>query len=1590
MATANQVSQLFVALYNRAIDGVTAQTYAGRSYNQSFISEVIGLTPNLRTMTNQEFVELVYKNALGKDNNSDKEGIDYWVSQANENNWRREQLTDNLLRSINAWADQNADTTGLSQEKITLASQGATVFRTKVAIAEQAATTVGGQADTYALTFGSGLEDVTINNYNTTRENNSKILQAIAARNPLAQSGGATVALGLNPDTGEGQENFLAPGDPNIPEAASGSTYVYKTSTDFDDVVTGTVAAVDPTFTGDAQIDAGKGNDTLKLSMSTSFTGLSGDGRVTGVERIELTNTTVNDNVTFNASGIRDVYTYVLNGANGINLTNVAYNEYLLIEMNNIKSTGNTTGSSGAATVQNGGVTQITFDTTPTGGRLDLNFNSVGYDSTDNSISNHDILFGIGSGTAIDPNGSADDFANQAAGIGILNIALTGNNYADIVNNGVNRITVGGNGSLTTNLSQGVTYFNGTNATGALNVTALAPKDIGENGTNIFEYFATGSADDKVSIAVERLGQNASVNLGLGNDTLTLSGQVDHEARKQFYNFNTIENLVFGELTGDALLIDLGTTVVTTPQDPIISGSGSKKTEIPQDPIVTTTQDRSANLQTITFEDGASVQLTSLGKKDLKVTYNGTQDDQKVLVDTEGTVNLVLQGSDAGASGTGVKGGGFVNLSNAKAVNVDLTGQGFEGFLSAGNAVDLNINNYTGDKKLKLKANTATEKNDLSSVVNLTIDTEAQDINASGASSTAHSVDIENADLASIKAITLKGTGGVKLGELANKEGITIAGANYSGRLDTGNIYAGPGPLSITTKGAITTGNLTGNNITIDLSKNITTTEGEYNNNIGTIYVERVDATNSSGTLTYTTGISGTQGKANDDGTINDTQNIVVNTNSATLNINGAGGVDKFDIEASSFTKTLTIAGNLGTVPNYEEANNNYDTVRIDLSKTSGVNLDISRLLVSNPNDDGIQIVASKGADNITLVAGANHDVIEFKAGGGLSAQQEQYTIDLANLRLAAGQSFSIDGLTITNVSGFANGTANLATSSIYTAEEIAYLLKSYLAGGASAKIATATGVLVQNSAVTKYIRIEGNIEALTKANGWLDATTGFASASVDGATLTLTNFNNANVTDLNFSFSGNDRTNGFGAEANKVQTFTIGAAPAPAVTSGDVTFADEVAALGSGSSTTFTVNINGSAFTLTFTASAGADATAAITNAQIVNALKGSATGIQNLTATVTNASGTTLTTSVIPDNWTLTADTNKFKVDGLASGDTISIDGGTPLAYKDATPASQGTLTIDFGADGLLAGQSYSFLGKTVIATKDLTGEQIAEAFAFGNEDSSGVDGAVVVGVWSKSYTAGGTFTAGDNSKSAGIDPSKLLFDISGSSLILTEQKPGAPVGLLKIQELADAGALTLTGTGTLAVNTDKVTGTTTRQGEKDGQIAADSYVVFSGTDTGSAASGADAGTVSAIKANTSMLDTITNFDVANDKLSLKDADGVAYSFSGGGSITLSDSIYVDTLGSTLTTTAAGNGIVGFGITAGSGAATGADAITLDQKLYAVVNSVADDEVVGFEHGGDTYVVLGGGSTGAGTADLVIKLAGVTGVTDITSILA
>ena len=761
-----------------------------------------------------------------------------------------------------------------------------------------------------------------------------------------------------------------------------------------------------------------------------------------------------------------------------------------------------------------------------------------------------------------------------------------------------------------------------------------------------------------------------------------------------------------------------------------------------------------------------------------------------------------------------------------------------------------------------------------------------------------------------------------------------------------------------------------------------------FNNNIGTIYVERVDATNSSGTLTYTTGISGTQGKefTNPDGSLNagDTQKIVVNTNSATLNINGAGGVDKFDIEASSFTKTLTIAGNLGTVPNYEEANNNYDTVRIDLSKTSGVNLDISRLLVSNPNDDGIQIVASKGADNITLVAGANHDVIEFAAGGGASGQSEIYQFDFGNARLSYNQSITIDGVTITNIKA---GSVLLATDIVNAF--VAYANGGYALGTASTtKFSGSTSL--SGTGIVTYVSMTGKFESLT--DDWLTASgKPTASFNAGDSFFTLTSKAQANLTDLNFTFDANG--NALRPDALKADITLYRAAGFSDVTgitgSAQPSTQWVLGKVASGETAFIAINVNGETHQIKIVNDSGSAGATGVAKAlvQIFNGesataiaanttfyIDGASAGLTSTsTATAVKAAldlskalggfafadgsadtQLTLTSTDLFGTGTITVALNQINTS--ASGSIVFTGNPNTTDIGD----TQGQIVVDFG-QGLLAGQSYSFNGKTVVATKDLTGNEVAQAFGYGAGDA--FDGAVIVGAWASN-------TVTDANVDYGADGSKLIItDLTGTGI-------GA------------ATKADVTGTGALAVNTNKMGGTTTQQGQGDNEtFFADSYVVFSASELGSAAAGSADGVAANIKLVTSALDTITNFDVANDKLLLKHLDGSKYVADDRAANATADSkIYVDTAGNTLSYTIT-NGIVDF--SAGNAEAS---AMTLDQKVYAAWSAVDGDSgvIAGFEHGGDFYVIATGGQSGSSTDDLVIKLAGVTGITDIGAVLA
>ena len=389
--------------------------------------------------------------------------------------------------------------------------------------------------------------------------------------------------------------------------------------------------------------------------------------------------------------------------------------------------------------------------------------------------------------------------------------------------------------------------------------------------------------------------------------------------------------------------------------------------------------------------------------------------------------------------------------------------------------------------------------------------------------------------------------------------------------------------------------------------------------------------------MTYTTGISGTQGLEflNPDGSVNagDTQKIVVNTNSATLNINGAGGVDKFDIEASSFTKSLTIAGNLGTVPDHEEIVHNFDSVYIDLRKTSGVELNISNLLVSNPDGEGIVISASKGQDNITLVAGANHDVIEFSAGGeNVAANPEIHVVDLGNLRLANNQSFTIDGVTITNIS-----------TDVFRATDIAQAIAQYAQNGAL------------DASMQDKFSVTGNFASLK--GDWAGAT-----VAASAGTLSFTSTLNRNIRDLNLTFNGNGNSDvpaditatiktshgdvSASVASASLSLATIGAVGKEYVSASgfdSVTFLDysttTLEVVNGGTSGAFTFSLpdaegNAQSFTLTLKATAAATQDTTFTQADLLAILNGTATSGAK-TGFFTTAGST-----VVNANWTITND--------------------------------------------------------------------------------------------------------------------------------------------------------------------------------------------------------------------------------------------------------------------------------------------------------------------------------------------------------------
>ncbi|MDE7216627.1 MAG: hypothetical protein K2N20_00845, partial [Helicobacter sp.] len=342
-----------------------------------------------------------------------------------------------------------------------------------------------------------------------------------------------------------------------------------------------------------------------------------------------------------------------------------------------------------------------------------------------------------------------------------------------------------------------------------------------------------------------------------------------------------------------------------------------------------------------------------------------------------------------------------------------------------------------------------------------------------------------------------------------------------------------------------------------------------------------------------------------------------------------------------------------------------------------------------------------------------------------------------------------------------------------------------------------------------------------------------------------------------------------------------------------------------------------------------------------------------------------------------------NKIK---FSATDSTNIPTATLIIGSDnykLNPAADATKTsVSVEMFDLVAGQSYSFAGKTVVATQDLSAEQVAQAFT---QDAGSFDGGVVVGDWD----ATNAFKVTSTNSGAAVTN-------DGANLIITNNEAGAKTGAssgIKFTDLAGVEAK-LSGAGTAKLN--DISGTTT-DGQKASQILADSYVTYALANAGGKAASGDGYVATSITLNTNALDSITNFDAHNDKIALKKFNASDINESGlfntttdiATSIGTVPTVYVGTAGAVADASIA-NGIINFSTSGGDGTET----MTLQQKLYVALETLgkgaSTNTIAGFEDAGDFYVIATGTNSGGTTDDLVIKLNGVSGVTDITTILA
>ncbi len=284
--TQAQVAQLYVALFNRAPegDGFNAWVRAGANKTQAQIAQEMLNSDAARSYYNgrinqdKDFVEMLYKNILGKDYSQDPSGIDAWVRHIQAGNSRGDTIV-KLFEVATSAAARAADPVA------------AATFANKTEISAYMAQKISQIAQD-----NSGNYDYTPFQEIIRTTNSTNLTEQKARVDQLANTAYHTLT------TGE--------------DTVNGTTKA--------DVINGVISSVvsQNTFNPEDKIDGGSGEDTLNADMTTNFNGFSG-GYLRNVENLNLTNNSGTRKV-FNAEGVEGLRKVNIGGDSATRVINLA------------------------------------------------------------------------------------------------------------------------------------------------------------------------------------------------------------------------------------------------------------------------------------------------------------------------------------------------------------------------------------------------------------------------------------------------------------------------------------------------------------------------------------------------------------------------------------------------------------------------------------------------------------------------------------------------------------------------------------------------------------------------------------------------------------------------------------------------------------------------------------------------------------------------------------------------------------------------------------------------------------------------------------------------------------------------------------------------------------------------------------------------------------------------------------------------------------------------------------------------------------------------------------------------------------------